>query len=62
MTLEEAICELRQLGLSCPSAISVLFLYEKQGAVYQKDKNFALKFNTLIEIQNKIDTMHRHLN
>ncbi len=58
MTLEEAIFDLQSLGLPHPTAISVLFLYEKNGDCYQKGGDFEVKFNALLKIQRSIGYMY----
>jgi len=54
MTLNEAIIDLQNQGLPYPTAISVLFLYEKNTDCYCKANNFDFKFNELLKIQHSI--------
>jgi hypothetical protein len=54
MTLDEAISDLHQQGLPCPSAISVFFLYQKKETCYFKDESFDIKFNELLKVQKTI--------
>ncbi len=58
MTLNDAIFDLHNLGLLHPTAISVLFLYEKNGDCYQKCNDFEFKFNELLKIQLTISYMY----
>lgn len=58
MTLDEAITDLQNRGLPCPTAISVLFLYEKTTDCYCKVDNFDFKFNELLKIQLSIGYMY----
>jgi hypothetical protein len=54
MTLDEAIFDLRQHGLPCPSAISVFFLYNKKEDDYYRDNDFEVKFSELLNLQKNI--------
>jgi hypothetical protein len=58
MTLDEAIFDLHHQGLPHPTAISVLFLYEKTADCYRKGDNFDFKFNELLKIQHTIGYMY----
>ncbi len=58
MTLNEAIFDLQNQGLPHPTAISVLFLYEKNADSYHKGKDFDFKFNALLKIQHTIEYMY----
>jgi hypothetical protein len=57
MTLDQAIFDLQEKGLPCPSAISVFILYERKEDCYYECDDFKFKFNDLVSLQK---TIHEH--
>jgi hypothetical protein len=60
MTLDQAIFDLQQKGLPCPSAISVFFLYNRIGDCYNKDESFEVNFSELLKVQQTIQENYQH--